>query len=62
MFGWGSSLYGQVGNGTVNANQLTPVAVLTGAVAIAAGGSHSFVIKADGTLWGVGVERLRPAR
>ncbi len=54
VFGWGSSLYGQVGNGTVNANQLTPVAVLTGAVAIAAGGSHSFVIKADGTLWAWG--------
>jgi alpha-tubulin suppressor-like RCC1 family protein len=38
----------------VNTAQLTPVPVMTGAVAIAAGGSHSLAIKADGTLWAWG--------
>jgi len=53
---WGYNNYGQLGNGT-NSSSATPVAVssLGGLVtAIAAGGSHTMALLADGTLkcWG----------
>ncbi len=53
VWAFGQNVSGQVGNGT-NVNQLTPVQVLTGAVAIAAGTSHSLAVKADGTVWSWG--------
>ena len=51
-WGWGD---GGIGDGTTN-QYTTPIQLpgLTGAVAIAAGDSHSMCIKNDGTLWAWG--------
>lgn len=64
---WGENDYGQVGDGTGTGNPIVadfgpphyrprPVAVvaLTQAVRIAAGGSHSLALRADGTVWAWG--------
>lgn len=51
---WGSNLLGQLGNGTQSlAPTTTPVAVsgLTGARALALGGSHSCALRTDDALW-----------
>ena len=49
----GTNGYGQLGIGTtVNTNQ--PVYVTNNVVAVAAGGYHSLLVKADGTLWAMG--------
>jgi alpha-tubulin suppressor-like RCC1 family protein len=53
VWAWGRNDSGQVGNGGI-ATQLTPVVVLTGAVAIAANEYHSVAVKADGTVWSWG--------
>ena len=53
VWAFGANNLGQVGNGTM-VNQLSPVQVLTGAVAIAAGHEHSLAVKADGTVWAWG--------
>lgn len=50
VWAYGLNWNGQIGNGTA-ADALTPVQVLTGAVAIAAGYQHSLAVKADGTVW-----------
>ncbi len=50
VWAWGRNDSGQVGNGSYS-SRLTPVAVLTGAVAIAAGHYHSLAVKADGSVW-----------
>ena len=50
VWAFGLNWNGQIGNGTA-ADALTPVQVLTGAVAIAAGYQHSLAVKADGTVW-----------
>ena len=61
LWAWGENTKGQLGNGTNN-NLKTPTQINTGNpgnfdkrwVAIAAGGSHSLALHADGTLWGWG--------
>jgi alpha-tubulin suppressor-like RCC1 family protein len=54
---WGLGLSGQLGNNTIVSKQLVPVVVsgLSGAVAIAAGGSHTCALLANGTVrcWGL---------
>ena len=50
---WGRNDKGQLGNGSNGAvNQ--PVSVVSNVVAVAAGASHSLLVKADGTLWAMG--------
>ncbi len=58
---WGSSEFGQLGNGT-NTNSTTPVQVssLTGATAISGGHSHSLVLKNNGTVWAWGSNFFGP--
>ena len=59
---WGTNSSGQLGGGTVGSNgrRYVPQQVLTGVVAIAAGGGsyktrHSIIIKPDGTAWTFGI-------
>ncbi len=56
VWGWGAGTAGQLGNGVLFANQLTPVAGPTGMVGLTGGGGmHTLGIKADGTLWSWGL-------
>jgi alpha-tubulin suppressor-like RCC1 family protein len=65
VWAWGRNLYGQVGDNTnTDANERdTPVQVhgpgdsgfLTGVVAVGAGNYSSYALKADGTVWGWGL-------
>ncbi|MDH5722237.1 MAG: hypothetical protein OEY94_02815 [Alphaproteobacteria bacterium] len=50
---WGRDLFGQLGDGGLALNKLTPSPVTGGATwkAVAAGGEHSCGIKSDDTLW-----------
>lgn len=58
LWAWGNNASGQLGDGTT-INRTLPVQIVTGNpgnfdshwVAIAAGGSHSLALQADGTLW-----------
>jgi alpha-tubulin suppressor-like RCC1 family protein len=56
VWAWGADTNGQLGDGTVGGDRSTPTRVvnLTGAVAIAAGGSHSLALTSDGTVWAWG--------
>ena len=51
----GENQYGQLGDGTYNSTNLPEEVVSNGVVAIAAGDSHSLFLKADGSLWGMGL-------
>ncbi len=61
LWTFGDNRYGQLGtttnSGTDNANP-TPTQVLTNVTAIAAGSSHSLVLKGDGTLWAFGANNV----
>jgi alpha-tubulin suppressor-like RCC1 family protein len=56
VLAWGADTFGQLGDGGANTDQPTPVTVsgATDIVSIAAGFSHSFALKSDGTVlaWG----------
>lgn len=60
VWAWGERTGGGVGDGIVSASSIstgppsTPVAGITNAAAIAAGGGHVLVLKADGTVWAWG--------
>ncbi|MBJ6802559.1 RCC1 domain-containing protein [Geomonas propionica] len=56
VWAWGYNPFGQIGDGTTTAQRNTPVQVtgLTGVVRIAAGPTHSYAVKGDGTVWGWG--------
>ncbi len=50
LWAWGLNDQGQLGDGT-NEWRLSPVQVLTGVAAVAAGSTHSLAFKTDGSLW-----------
>nr|WP_246525805.1 hypothetical protein [Geomobilimonas luticola] len=56
VWAWGANNYYQIGDGSY-AHRFAPVPVpslTSGVTAVAAGGEHSLVVKADGSLWGWG--------
>lgn len=57
LWGWGSRFNGRLGDGAATGSRLTPapVAAMTNVVAASAGGSHSLVVKSDGTVWSFGL-------
>lgn len=52
LWAWGSNSLGQLGNGesSWNSYQLSPVKIMDDIAQVAAGGSHTLVIKTDGSL------------
>jgi hypothetical protein len=56
VWAWGDNAHGQIGNGTRNGSQTTPVQVsgLGGVAAIAAGGASSYALDDDGDVWAWG--------
>jgi len=62
VWAWGGNYSGQLGDGTITQQRLTPVQVrgpggvgfLTDVAAIAAGFGHSLALKADGAVWAWG--------
>ncbi|OGV67545.1 MAG: hypothetical protein A3K18_28875 [Lentisphaerae bacterium RIFOXYA12_64_32] len=53
LFACGSGYYGELGDGTLE-DRFSPVQVLSNVTCVAAGGSASFAVTADGALWGWG--------
>src|SRR6266498_1970328 len=51
--GWGSNLYGQLGDGTTT-SQYSPEQIGSGFAFVAAGAAHTVAVKTDGTLWAWG--------
>ncbi len=57
VWAWGANNLGQIGNGATlpGANVTSPTkTAVTNAVSVTAGDSHSYALKADGTLWSWG--------
>ncbi|MCE9575109.1 MAG: hypothetical protein K8W52_18300 [Deltaproteobacteria bacterium] len=59
VIAWGNDTFGQLGNGTPNADSATPVAVLglTNVIAVAAGDFHALALEGDGTVWAWGLNQ-----
>jgi alpha-tubulin suppressor-like RCC1 family protein len=57
LWGMGSGLYGQLGDGNFNYVTLPVQIVASNVVAIAAGTGHSLFLKSDGSLWGMGLNQ-----
>jgi alpha-tubulin suppressor-like RCC1 family protein len=53
LYAWGQNNYGQLGDGTTTTRS-TPTPVMSSVKAVAAGDSHTVVLKTDGTVWGFG--------
>jgi alpha-tubulin suppressor-like RCC1 family protein len=53
LLAWGYNNNGELGDGSTADNQL-PESVASDVVSAAAGGAHSLLVKADGTLWAMG--------
>lgn len=56
LWAWGRNDYGQLGDGSYT-DRLSPVRVLTGVVAAAAGEKHTLALKTDGSVWAWGRNR-----
>ena len=54
LYGWGSNLNGQLGDGTFALQRITPVRIKENVIAVATGQRFTVAITADGTLWGWG--------
>ncbi len=56
LWGWGSDMFGALGDGGADMNQDSPVQIGTDTdwVAVSTGGAHALGLKADGTLWAWG--------
>jgi alpha-tubulin suppressor-like RCC1 family protein len=54
LWAWGSSWWGQIGDGTTQTGMTTPVAVLRDAVAVGAGLYHAAASARDGAIWAWG--------
>lgn len=58
VWAWGSSQYGQVGNGTVGTNVRTPAMVLTGVKLVESGADHTIAVQTDGDVYTWGRNRF----
>jgi hypothetical protein len=53
LWAFGNNQYGQLGDRS-NTNRNDPIQIMSGVAKAAAGGTHSLVLKRDGTLWAFG--------
>ena len=54
VWAWGDNTYGQLGNGTISANQNNPIVTGSNAISVALGNQYALVEKSDGSILGTG--------